>query len=70
MREHDENWQSQLETVLIEIAGLYTLFGAGENYLILLSKLEGLRNVDTEFSIYRKTVFECISLLRGVYNER
>ena len=68
MRENEENWQSQLETVLIEIAGLYNLFGVGEEYLILLSKLEGLRNVDTEFSIYRKTIFECISLLREIYN--
>ena len=26
MREHNENWQKQLETVLIEIAGLNELF--------------------------------------------
>ena len=68
MRENEENWQSQLETVLIEIAGLYSLFNIGEEYLILLSKLEGLRQVDTEFSIYRKTIFECISLLREIYH--
>lgn len=68
MRENEENWQSQLETVLIEIAGLYSLFDIDEEYLILLSKLEGLRQVDTEFSIYRKTIFECISLLREIYH--
>lgn len=66
MRENNENWSSQLETVLIEIAGLYTLFDAGEEFLILLSKLEGLRTTETDFSIYRKTVFECISLLREI----
>ena len=68
MRENEENWQSQLETVLIEVAGLYSLFDIDEEYLILLSKLEGLRQVDTEFSIYRKTIFECISLLREIYH--
>lgn len=68
MRENEENWQSQLETVLIEVAGLYSLFDVDEEYLILLSKLEGLRQVDTEFSIYRKTIFECISLLREIYH--
>ena len=64
MRENNENWESQLETVLIEIAGLHSLFNAGEEFLILLSKLEGLKEIKTDFSIYRKTVFECISLLR------
>jgi len=68
MRENEENWQSQLETVLIEIIGLCSLFNIEEEYLILLSKLEGLRQVDTEFSIYRKTIFECISLLREIYH--
>lgn len=68
MRENEENWQAQLETVLIEVAGLYSLFGIGEEYLILLSKLEGMRKIEMDFSIYRKTVFECISLLREIYN--
>ncbi len=68
MRENNENWSSQLETVLIEIAGLHSLFGVDEEFLILLSKLEGLRNIETDFSIYRKTVFECISLLREIHN--
>jgi hypothetical protein len=68
MRENEENWQSQLETVLIEVAGLHSLFHIDEEYLILLSKLEGLRQIDTEFSIYRKTIFECISLLREIYH--
>jgi len=70
MRENNESWQNQLDTVLIEIVGLNNLLPFNENYLILLSKLEGIRNYDTEFSIYRKTVFEAISLLRGLFNEK
>lgn len=69
MRENEENWQTQLETVILEIAGLNNLFNIQNDYLILLSKLEGLKNLEVEFNIYRKTVFECISLLRGICHE-
>ena len=68
MRENEENWESQLETVLIELAGLHNLFNIDDKYLILLTKLEGLRKEDVEFIFYRKTVFESISLLREIYN--
>lgn len=64
MRENNENWLNQLETVSIEIAGLNEIFKPYVNYLVLLSKLEGLKKYETEFSDYRKTVFESISLLR------
>lgn len=63
MREKQENWEKQLETVTIEIAGLNEIFIA-PHFLQLLSKLEGLRVQSTEFDIYRKTVFECINLLQ------
>jgi hypothetical protein len=68
MRENNENWQGQLETMIIELTGLNEIFQVKEDYLILLSKLEGLRLADVEFLYYRKTVFECISLLRGIYH--
>lgn len=64
MRENEENWLDQLETVIIELSGLNTIFAAKFNFLILLSKLEGLRVIETDFYIYRKTIFETISLLR------
>ena len=66
MRENQEDWLIQLDTVIIELAGLQKLSNntADEKFLILLSKLEGLRQKDNSFNIYRKTVFECISLLR------
>lgn len=63
MRENEEDWQKQLDTVLIEIAGLNEIF-IGPHFLQLLSKLEGLRAEKTNFELYRKTVFECISLLQ------
>ena len=69
MRENNESWESQLETVIIELTGLNEIFNIDEKYLILLSKLEGLRIVHVDFIIYRKTVFECISLLRDIKYE-
>lgn len=62
MRENEEDWLMQLDSLIVEIAGLNALIDG--NFLVLLSKLKGLRIEDTTFVIYRKTVFECISLLR------
>lgn len=63
MRENGEEWDKQLETVIIDIAGKNEIFIHNSHFLQLLSKLEGLRLVDVEFNIYRKTIFECINLL-------
>ena len=65
MRENDEDWARQLETVKIEIAGLNEIFIQDPRFLQLLSKLEGLQiEKDIDFPVYRKTVFEAISLLQ------
>lgn len=63
MRENDEDWEKQIDTVKIEIAGLSEMFMKPQ-LLQLLSKLEGLRIEETNFELYRKTIFECISLLQ------
>ena len=63
MREHNEDWLKQLDTVILEIAGMNEIF-MNPQFLQLLSKLEGLRAEDTDFKLYRKTVFESISLLQ------
>ena len=65
MREHEEDWQKQLDTVIIEVAGLNEIFIERPQFLQALSKLEGLRvKTDVEFQSYRKTVFESINLLQ------
>ena len=63
MKEHEENWQKQLDTVILEITGLNEILILNPVLTSLLSKLEGLRVMDIEFVLYRKTVFEAISLL-------
>lgn len=69
MREHEEDWEKQLDTVIIEIAGLNEIFIYEPQFLQILSKLEGLKvNKDLDFQIYRKTVFEIINLLQEFKN--
>ena len=63
MREHEEDWPKQLDTVTIEIAGLNEIF-IRPQFMQLLCKLEGLKVQETSFELYRKTVFECITLLQ------
>ena len=62
MREHEEDWPKQLDTVILEVAGLNEIF-IHPQFLQLLCKLEGLKTQETSFELYRKTVFESISLL-------
>ena len=69
MKEHNENWKKQLDTVIIEIAGLNEIFIECPQFLQTLSKLEGLKVAENiDFSLYRKTVFEIISLIQEVRN--
>ena len=65
MREHGEDWLSQLDTVLLELMGLKDIYYIADyKFITLLSKLKGLKDEELTFIVYRKTVFECISLLR------
>ena len=65
MYEHEEDWKKQLDTVIIEIAGLNEIFLWEPQFLQILSKLEGLKVVEElDFQLYRKTVFEVINLLQ------
>ena len=66
MKEHEEDWTKQIDTVIIEIVGLNEVFNNKLIVLLqILSKLEGLKLTENiQFNIYRKTVFESISLLQ------
>lgn len=72
MYEHNEDWKKQLDTVIIEIAGLNEIFLWEPQFLQILSKLEGLKVMESleDFQIYRKTVFEVINLLQEFKNGR
>ena len=63
MRENGEDWEKQLNTVIIEIVGLNEIF-EGPTFLQIASKLEGLNAIEEiTFELYRKTIFECINLV-------
>ena len=64
MKENGEDWERHLSNVIIEIAGLQSMFEDQLDFLILLSKLEGLKvQADIPFVLYRKTIFNSIELL-------
>lgn len=66
MWENNEDWNKQLSTVIVDIAGKDEIFLHNSHFLQLLSKLEGLRVEEIEFNIFRKTIFECINLINEV----
>lgn len=68
MRENKENWQKQLNSVLNELYGLHIMFGDQLDFLILISKLEGLLKTDN-FMTYRMVVFSTISILTELANK-
>ena len=70
MRENNEDWHKQLDTMIIEVVGLKEIFISNPLFLQILVKLEGLKAIDTEFELYRKTVFESINLLQELKNEK
>ena len=64
MRENDEDWEKQLNTILLEVTGIGEIFSGAFGLFELIAKLEGLKISATSFEFYRKTVFECISLIQ------
>ena len=66
MRENGESWNNHLATLIVELSGLGEVYNNTSSYISLLSKLEGLQKIETEFFIYRKIVFESISLLQEI----
>ena len=69
MKENQEDWQKQLDSAILEITGMNEILIFTPSLLSLLSKLEGLRVVDVPFELYRKTVFETISLLQELKHD-
>lgn len=69
MKENNEDWKKQINQVLIEIIGLQSLFENKIDLLIIISKLEGLKEYDLDFKDFRSLVFSVITLLSKI-NER
>ena len=70
-REEKVDWQKPLETIMEEIAGMDRLLcDQHETFFSLLCKLEGLfcYENDKDFQIFRRTIFECLSLMNSLKN--
>lgn len=66
MREENENWKKTLETIIEEFSGMDRVLIDQHDILFpLLCKLEGLflLNEKESFPLYRRTIFECLSLI-------
>ena len=70
LREQGKDWRKPLQTIIQQLAGMQRLFlGQQEqSFLRLISKLEGMNILidDEHFGLYRRTVFECLSLLNDI----
>lgn len=68
MEEH-KDYIKPLETIIIELAGLSSLFDKeNEMLLSLVCKLKGLyvERDNINFSLYRRTIFECCNLINKI----
>lgn len=69
--EEGEDWIKPLETILIEVAGLSTLYPSNEKCFTLLTKLQGLysKSNEIEFQLFRRIIFECCSIIQDIERE-
>lgn len=72
MREEGDDWAKPLETIFEELKGMSSLLDKDDEFFGLLCKLEGLFALDSEddFQLYRRSIFECLSLLNSITNKK
>ena len=67
MRQENQQWQKPLLTIIEQLSGMKKLFlgWQEESFLILLCKLEGMFELKqpVKCTLYRRTIFECLSIL-------
>ena len=71
MRQEHKDWEKPLETIIQELVGIKRFFPECEEELfMLLCKLQGMFELtqDSDFSLYRRTIFECLGLLGDLKN--
>lgn len=70
--EEGGEWRKPLETLVIELLGLHSLFPENKDILTLICKLEGLRSETEEidFMLYRRSIFEACGLVGKIKDWR
>ena len=70
MREEGADWQKLLETLVEELVGMNRLLiDLQPDLFPIICKMEGLFSLedDKDMPLYRRIIFECLSLLNRVY---
>ena len=68
-REEGGDWKKPLETIIEELVGMNDLFlDQQDKIFVIICKLPGIFNLTDkdDFQLYRRTIFECLSLLNGL----
>ena len=65
MFENEEDWDKQLETIIMEFYGYNDMFENNPQFMILIAKLHALRHAEDQIA-FRKLVFEAISTLKEI----
>ena len=65
MREENQDWEKPLETIILELLGMQSLFQEIDKLITLVCKLQGLLELKNEenFMLFRRTIFECCGLI-------
>lgn len=67
LREEEQDWRKPIETLSVELLGMHRLFPEQTQLFSLVCKLQGiLADEDMDFMLYRRTIFECCSLVNKV----
>ena len=66
-REEGNDWETPLQTLTIELAGMANLLDQPMLFS-LLCKMEGLQTLQAEddFLKFRRTIFDCLNLLQDI----
>lgn len=68
-REEGGDWKKPLETIIEELVGMNDLFlDQQDKIFVIICKLQGIFSLTDkdDFQLYRRTIFECLSLLNGL----
>lgn len=70
-REEGGEWEAPLSNLILEITGMARLLEDQTDLFSLLCKMEGLLTLTSEedFFLFRKGIFECLSLLNSIKKE-
>ena len=71
MREQGKDWKKPLETLIEQFCGMKRLMIHYQDnlFLTIICKMEGLFNLTDDIKdmpLYRRTIFECLSLLNSL----